>query len=429
MLESGRTVGRYVVDAQIGQGGMAAVYRVHDATGGRWALKVLLLRHPDVRERFCQEAEIQCRLDHPHIVRGLERIAVEEDPALVMELIEGKPLDVWLLRDEKGLQADRDRIARQMVDAVGYAHAHGLVHRDLKPGNVLIENRTDGPFAKLTDFGLAKQVHGLASTRTGIALGTPRYMAPEQIRDAKRVDARADIWSLGAVLFELYTGRPAFHRDALIDIYTAVTDGAYPDPAPLGVPPAICDAIRGALQVDLDKRFPDCRALLAALGGQASYPPGALPLAPAPGPAPGPVLLPGSRPGEELPPADLFEDTSSSVTLLPLTDPELEMGEPLFPSTPPGSQPRPPEPARWSPPPPPPVNAALIVASPLPVRRKRPQKAAWPLVTWIIAWAAALLLVVGTFVAGMVVLGGVVTVNELMDDRPPIAAPRKGKRR
>jgi serine/threonine protein kinase len=424
MLEVGRTVGRYVVDAQIGQGGMAAVYRVHDDDGARWALKVLILRHADVRERFCQEAEIQCRLDHPHIVRGRERVAVEDDPALVMDLVEGKPLDVWLLRDDKGFLSDRDRIARQMVDAVGYAHAHGLVHRDLKPSNVLIESRPNGPFAKLTDFGLAKQVHGLASTRTGIALGTPRYMAPEQIRDAKRVDARADIWSLGAVLFELYTGRPAFHRDALIDIYTAVTDGAYPDPATLGVPPTICEAIRGALQVDLQRRFPDCRALLQALGGEASYPPGALALPPVPAPV-APVLLPGSRPGEELPPADLFEDTSSSVTLLPLTDPDLELGD--------GSTPPPPPPAHgpvtWSPPPPPPVNAALIVASPLPVRRKRPQKAAWPLVTWIIAWVAALLLVVGTFVAGMVVLGGVVTVNELLDDRPPVAAPRRGKRR
>ncbi|MEQ1508161.1 MAG: serine/threonine-protein kinase, partial [Myxococcota bacterium] len=268
MLEPGTEVGGYTVEAQVGQGGMAVVYRVRDADGRAWALKVLTLRKGDVRERFRQEAEIQLALDHPHIVRGREVVDVDGSPGLVMEYVDGRPLDLWVMAYPHAPIVFKDRIARQVVDAVAFAHARGLVHRDLKPGNVLVADR-DGPWAKVTDFGLAKHRDSAAATRTGMALGTPRYMAPEQVRDAKRVDARADVWSLGVVLYELYTGRPAFHRDALIDIFTAVVTADYVDPGVFGVPDRVRDAIRGALQVEPSTRFPDCRALAVVLGAEA----------------------------------------------------------------------------------------------------------------------------------------------------------------
>ena len=158
---------------------MAAVYRVRDEDGDRWALKRLTIGKHDVRERFCQEARIQLALQHPHIVRGREIIEIDGDPALVMALVEGMPLDQWQLAHGDAPLAHKDRVARQMVDALAFAHDNGLVHRDLKPSNVLVEERS-GPWCKIIDFGLAKWVDGEAATRSGIALGTPATWPPSR---------------------------------------------------------------------------------------------------------------------------------------------------------------------------------------------------------------------------------------------------------
>ncbi len=267
MLGIGHEVGTYAVRALLGEGGMSRVYRVADTRdGSEWALKELTLRRAEVEERFRSEAAIQLRLDHPGVVRARELVDVDGAPGLVMELVDGPGLDRWLFDNPAAPLRLRDELARQIVEAVGWAHHQGLVHRDLKPGNVLVASGPEGPIARLTDFGLAKQADvQLHQTRSGIALGTPRYMAPEQIRDAKRVDHRADVFSLGALLYELYTGRPAFERGTLVEIFTAVIDGDYDDPAQFGVPERVCHAIRGALEPDLTKRLPDCAALQAAL--------------------------------------------------------------------------------------------------------------------------------------------------------------------
>lgn len=372
MLQPGSAVGRYVVEGRIGQGGMAVVYRVRDEHGMPWALKLLSTSRDDVRERFRQEAAIQAALVHPHVVRGCELIDIDGEPGLVMEFVDGRTLDAWQLAQPEGRlpggTADKDRIARQIVEAVAFAHSRGLVHRDLKPANVMVEDRPDGPFARVTDFGLAKVLNGYSPTRTGVPLGTPRYMAPEQIRDAKGVDARADVWSLGVLLYELYTGHPAFHGDVMLDVFTAVTKGEYVDPAEYGVPRRVRNAIRGALQVDPALRFPDCRALMAALGPAPSSPRPTVPVQPL-----------GVLSGSDRPP-------------------------------PPPPSLLPPLPSMASSPPP--------VPDPAPVVR-RPAPRGGSVSPGIRAWSAALVLVVVVFVAGLFVLvaglfliGGVLSVGD-----------------
>ncbi|MCA9489052.1 MAG: serine/threonine protein kinase [Myxococcales bacterium] len=284
-------IGRYVVDDLVGHGGMADVWRAHDDDGSVWALKVLTQTRPEARERFVTEARIQLSLEHPNLVRAKEVVEDDEgEPILVMEYVAGASLDRWLYARDATLE-ERDRIAAQILAGVGYAHGLGLVHRDLKPGNVLVSDTPEGPVAKVTDFGLAKDEQAASATRSNIALGTPRYMAPEQIRDAKRVDARADIWSLGTLLYELYTEEAAFHRDSLADIFIAVVDGKYRDPTELGAPPRVSAAIRACLQGDPALR-PETTEALAAL------------LFPAPPPAAPTLLPPSLPPTESLPPPE-----------------------------------------------------------------------------------------------------------------------------
>lgn len=382
----GAKVGAYVVEAQIGTGGMAAVYRIRDDAGAAWALKVLSLRKPEIQDRFRLEAEIQMRLDHPNIVRGWELVDVDPPGGggptlgLRMDLVDGPPLDQWLLDHPETTLAAKDRMARQIVEAVAHAHVLGVVHRDLKPSNVLVELRDGEPWPRVSDFGLAKQITGHAATRTGIALGTPRYMAPEQVRDAKRVDARADVWSLGVLLYEMYTGKPAFHRAALIDVFTAVVEGRYADPAVHGAPPRVRDAIVGALQVDPERRFPDCAALLVALACPTS--PGQ-----ADGVATDTICEPPAAPGQAASPSSAPTELVGAIT-----------GVTLAPPSDPGP------------------------AAPTP--RPRPRAGGgFPVRMWIAAWIAAFALIVVAFGGGLALFGGAVTVRAILGDDPPARRP------
>ncbi len=197
-------IGRYRVERELGRGGMGVVYAARDLELGRAvALKVLALppgASEELRRRFVFEAQACARLDHPHIAAIYE--ATEE--FIAMQLVDGGPLSA-----QRGA-GDR-RIARWIADAaraVHLAHEHGIVHRDLKPQNLL----TDGARVFVTDFGLAKALDVEDPiSRSGHLLGTPAYMAPEQARgEAHRVDARTDVWGLGATLFDLLAGRPPF---------------------------------------------------------------------------------------------------------------------------------------------------------------------------------------------------------------------------
>jgi eukaryotic-like serine/threonine-protein kinase len=264
-VEPGTRLGRYTIDVPLGRGGMAAVFRAVDDEGATWALKLLTLHRPEVHDRFRSEARVQMGLDHPHLVRARELVEADGQLALVMEYVAGLSLDRFLLERQPTL-AERDRIAHQILLAVAHAHAKGLVHRDLKPANVLVLDAPDGPFAKIIDLGLVKE-QGVAATRSGIALGTPRYMAPEQIKDAKRVDLRADLWSLGTLFYELYTDHSPFHRDTLVETFSAVLEGAYEDPANHGVPERVRVAIDACLRVEPDERVGSAEALAALLRG------------------------------------------------------------------------------------------------------------------------------------------------------------------
>ncbi len=261
--------GRYEVEALLGEGGVAVVYRVrHTQLGSPHALKVLKLVHPHIRRRLLQEGRLQAHLRHPNIVNVTDVVNVGGSPGLVMEFVEGASL-ATLLADEKLSLRQADHLARGILEGVAAAHRAGLIHRDLKPANVLLAlDHRHQLIPKITDFGLAKVLAptGMSTTATapGVTFGTPAYMAPEQIRDATNVDHRADIFSLGVLLYELVSGERCFPGDDVVDVLHRV---ARADHTPVDahlphLPPNIVEAIERALELDPDARWPDVDALL-----------------------------------------------------------------------------------------------------------------------------------------------------------------------
>ncbi len=203
--------GRFEVAAVAGTGGMGTVYRARDHIGGRWAaLKVLHRQHPDDLLRFAREASLLAELTHPGIVRYLSngRTTMDE-PYLAMEWLEGQPL-ARRLAETAFTPAEAVAIVREIADALAAAHRRDIVHRDLKPSNVFLVDA--GPqYVKLLDFGVARRVAGESGlTGSGRLVGTFRYMSPEQVRGDKTIDARSDVFALGALLYECLTGRKAF---------------------------------------------------------------------------------------------------------------------------------------------------------------------------------------------------------------------------
>jgi serine/threonine protein kinase len=275
-LEPGRQIGRYVVEERVGEGGMAVVYRVrHVELDAPFALKVLTLTHTRTLERFLAEGRVQAMLEHPNIVRVIDVLEVDNHPALLMELVEGPTLHDRLHEGRLAL-AEAEALFRGIVAGVAHAHARGFVHRDLKPANVLLAPSEAGPVPKIADFGIVKLTgeQQSGSTRTGMTMGTPQYMAPEQVRDAKSVDHRADVFSLGCILYELVVGHPPFQGDDVLTVLMASARGRYerPDQAVPELPARFVQAIDGCLRVDREARLPDCEALLAVLDGRVKMP-------------------------------------------------------------------------------------------------------------------------------------------------------------
>ncbi len=203
---------RYQIERELGQGGMATVYLAHDLRHERdVAVKVL---HPDLGaalggERFLAEIKTTARLQHPHILPLLDSGDANGLLYYVMPLVEGETLRALLERERQLSITDALRICSETASALDYAHRHGVVHRDIKPENILLH---DGR-AVVADFGIALAVSaasGSRMTQTGLSLGTPQYMAPEQAMGERSIDARADIYALGAVLYEMLTGEPPF---------------------------------------------------------------------------------------------------------------------------------------------------------------------------------------------------------------------------
>ena len=234
-------VGEYRIVAELGRGGAGVVYAARSQRLDRLvALKLLRAERteqPEMRERFEIEARSAARLRHPHIV-GIHEVGEDQagHPFLVMELVSGRTLAARL-REEGALPPrDAARIAEKLARALAYAHGRGVLHRDVKPGNVLL-----GPEGEplLTDFGLAKVLEDGASTPTvtGQVMGTPAYMSPEQAR-GETSDARSDVWSLGATLFEMLTARPPFAGPSVAGVLASIT-GPTPVASPRGLRPEL----------------------------------------------------------------------------------------------------------------------------------------------------------------------------------------------
>jgi peptidyl-prolyl cis-trans isomerase A (cyclophilin A) len=276
MLETGAMVGVYRVERFLGAGGMGSVYEVtHTAMHTRHAMKVLAdqyLRSPGVRERFRREAELMYSLRaNPHIVGATDVIDTPNQVALVLDLVDGGDLGEALDRRPGGLPwAEAWRVLGPIISAVAFAHERNVVHRDLKPGNVLL--RREGPWPGVplvADFGIAKVIGSESATRTQARMGTACYGAPEQFKNAKEVGAQADVWSLGMLAWRLITGTlPVDPEDnvALIKLY----EGLIPVPRLEGVPEHVAVAVAAALQTDPTQRPLNAAALQKLLTAEAA---------------------------------------------------------------------------------------------------------------------------------------------------------------
>ncbi len=215
---SGKQCGRYEIGELLGEGGMGEVYRATDPVLRRdVAVKFLHCEDPRLIARFLQEARMQARLDHEHICKIYEAGELDGKPYIVMQLINGQTLAH--AQNEMTLE-QKVRVAKEVADAVQSAHRIGLIHRDIKPTNIMVEKMDDGQWRPcVMDFGLARDVTGPGATTTaGQAIGTPSYMSPEQARGSKDIDRRTDVYGLGATLYHILTRRPPFDGGTGIEI-------------------------------------------------------------------------------------------------------------------------------------------------------------------------------------------------------------------
>jgi serine/threonine-protein kinase len=285
----GQLVGSYRIQSKLGEGGMGIVWAAeHAALGRRVALKMLLPElsaNRDIVSRFFAEARTAASIEHPGMVDVYDFGHHGDGCAyIVMEFLEGETLTRYLARAGGRLPPEMIRtLGRQIASAVGAAHQKGIVHRDLKPDNVYLVADAEiaiGMRAKVLDFGIAKLMAdgkaGTLRTRTGVIMGTPIYMSPEQCRGAGRVDARADIYSLGCILYQLACGQPPFFAEGMGEVIAAHLYGQ-PEPLSLHVPgiPAELEAIILRCLAKAPKDRPQSmEELMVGLGGAyASHPP------------------------------------------------------------------------------------------------------------------------------------------------------------
>jgi ligand-binding sensor domain-containing protein len=265
-VQPGQTIGPYRIISQIGQGGMASVFKAYHAAMDRYvALKVLPPQLAASREftgRFEHEARLIARLEHAHILPVHDYGEAGGHTYLAMRYVEAGTLKDRL-RAGPLPPAEVDRLFTQLADALDYAHGQGVVHRDLKPANVLLDQRGN---LFLTDFGIAKLLEGSpAFTSTGAMIGTPAYMSPEQAQGL-RVDLRTDIYSLGIVLYEMVTGRVPFEADTPLAVILKHLNEPLPLPSSLkpDLPPSVERVLLKALAKQPDDRFATTAAFVAA---------------------------------------------------------------------------------------------------------------------------------------------------------------------
>jgi tRNA A-37 threonylcarbamoyl transferase component Bud32/CheY-like chemotaxis protein len=266
----GQVIAGYRIEERVGRGGMGVVYRAeHLNLRRRAAIKIIapdLAESEGFRERFTREARIAAALQHPNIVTVYDAGEVDGILYLAMQYIEGNDLAAMLRKDGRLRPYRAIDVIRQVASALDAAHAMGLIHRDVKPANVLIEGRT----AFLTDFGLTKRVDGTHTelTRAGDVVGTIHYVAPEQIEGGK-VSARSDVYSLGCLLYHCLTGQVPYSRDT--DVAVIYAHLSEPPPKLTALRPELAAGLDGVIAKALDKspdrRFPTCTDLVNAARG------------------------------------------------------------------------------------------------------------------------------------------------------------------
>jgi serine/threonine protein kinase len=273
--------GRFRIEKLLGRGAMGAVYQVADQQGAPFAVKLLPAEasmDPEARKRLLREARLASTLTHAHVVRVMDVCLDDRDdtPFIVMELLEGKNLAEALQLHGALSPKAAAKIFRQVCQGLAAAHAHGLVHRDVKPANIFLHESTEGAIkVKLCDFGIAKRTESntldasaQALTKTGFMLGTPAYASPEQIKDATAVDTRSDIWSVCVSMYEALSGKhPWPHCRTLGELIVAIcTEKPVPlEKAAAWVEPSLSAIIMRGLEVDPQKRWPAARKLESAL--------------------------------------------------------------------------------------------------------------------------------------------------------------------
>jgi serine/threonine protein kinase/DNA-binding beta-propeller fold protein YncE len=397
-ISIGSVLGGYRVEGVAGEGGMGRVYRATQIGLGRQvALKLImpeLAMEPDFRERFARESRLTAAIEHPNVIPVYEAGEADGHLFIAMRWVEGTDLRSVILR-EGAVGADRAvAIVEQVAAALDAAHAGGLVHRDVKPANVMLTTAHGREHVYLMDFGLTKRTASVGGlTRTGAFVGTPDYMAPEQIK-GERTDARADVYALGCLLFNVLSGRPPFDRDTEVaKMYAQLHD---PPPSVVrmvpGTPPELDAVISRALAKQADERYPSAgdlgNAARAALVG-------AEPVAPERSLATGPAA-------PVFPPTELAEPDATAASPPPVAEPDVTAASPPPVAEPDATAASPPPVASSPPPAEPPAASAPPPPASAPPRQPERSRSAWP-----IAFAAALIVaVVGGLAAAGVFSGG-----------------------
>jgi eukaryotic-like serine/threonine-protein kinase len=260
--ESFEMPSRYDTAVFLGEGGMGSVFRAFDPVLGRpVALKFLHQNNPALVERLMREARLQAGVDHPNVCRVYEVGEADGRPYIAMQYVEGQTLEA---RSSSLTLDQKVRLMAAVADGVHAANRTGLVHRDLKPGNIMVESRDGELHPYVLDFGLAREAAAEGLTDTGLALGSPPYMAPEQARgDVHALDRRTDVYGLGAVLYELVAGRPPFQGKSTVEILLKVL---HEDPVPLrrlvpSVPTDVETIALKCLEKDPARRYDSARHL------------------------------------------------------------------------------------------------------------------------------------------------------------------------
>ncbi len=273
-VEPGRAFGKYVIRRLVAEGGMATVFEaVHAKLGQRVAIKLLnrnLMHKRDIVERFEREARAAARLQSPHVVRVIDVDASEDGrPYIVMEYLEGRDLEDELRARGPLPVGDAVAYFLEAAAAVSTAHRAGIVHRDIKPANIFVADERPRKTVKVLDFGISKvdSPTEVSATSTQTMLGTPLYMSPEQVRSARDVDGRTDVWSLGVVLYEMLTGQLPFFAEEASAVIAAIVSNPIVPIAQLrpDLPPELAAAVMKALEKDRNQRFRFVDELAAAL--------------------------------------------------------------------------------------------------------------------------------------------------------------------